>query len=202
MKADMNSSAWGRKPTSTVFVILLAEPSSDDGWVRNPPPKEINSSLSEPTEDPDALRESGYATSIVLPYYDRHREEKPRWYLEISRESCQVNSCNEAIGLDLFYKCRPYKYTVDELNLPQGHEDRVCTVDLLPVDRKWHADEDNDSVRPTDWLERTAEAHPTLDRSFGPGTWKRLMIGDLMTQYGCFYTGVTREFSNIHGRKE
>jgi hypothetical protein len=113
-----------------------------------------------------------------------------------------MNSHNEAIGLDSFYKCRPYNYTDDELNLPQGHEDCICTVDLLPVDRKWHADEDDDSVHPTDWLERTAEAHPTLDRSFGPGTWKRLMIGDLMTQYGCFYTRVTREFSNIHGRKE
>jgi hypothetical protein len=28
------------------------------------------------------------------------------------------------------------------------------------------------------------------------------MIGDLMTQYGCFYTGATGEFSNIHGGKE
>ena len=57
-------------------------------------------------------------------------------------------------------------------------------VDLLPVDRKWHADEDDDSICPTDWLERTSEAHPALDRSFGPGRWKCLMMGDLMTQYG------------------
>ena len=51
-------------------------------------------------------------------------------------------------------------------------------------------------------LERTTEAHPSLDRSFGPGTWKRLMMGDLMTQYGSFYTGTSREFSNIHGQKD
>ena len=106
----------------------------------------------------------------------------------------QVNSCNEVIGLGSFYKRRPYDYIDDELNLPQGHEDHICTVDLLPVNRK-HPDEDDDSVHPTDWLE-------CLYRSFGPGTWKRLRIGDLMTQYGCFYTGATREFSNIHGGKE
>ena len=122
--------------------------------------KEINSSLSEPTEDLDALRESRYATSIVLPYYNRHMEEKLCWYLEISREPRRVNSRNEAIGLGSFYKRWQYDYTNNELNLPQGHEDRMRTVDLLPVDRKQHADEDNDSICPTDWLEHTAEAHP------------------------------------------
>ena len=57
-------------------------------------------------------------------------------------------------------------------------------VDLLPANRKRRKDEDNDSVLPTDWLECTVEAHPSLDQSFGPGTWKCLMMGDLMTQYG------------------
>ncbi len=28
------------------------------------------------------------------------------------------------------------------------------------------------------------------------------MMGDLMTQYGSFYTGATRQFSNIHGQKD
>ena len=170
MKADEDSSGWGRKLTSTVSVAPLAEPSSNDGWVRKNPPEETNSSPSEPMEDPDALRESQYLTGIVLPYHDRHREEKPHWYLEISREPCQVNSHNEAIGLGSFYKRQPYDYTKDELNLPQGHEDRIRTADLLPANRKWCADEDDDSVRPTDWLKRTLEAHPALDRSFGPGT--------------------------------
>ena len=75
-------------------------------------------------------------------------------------------------------------------------------VNLLPANRKQRKDEDDDSVLPMDWLERTAEAHPSLDWSFGPGTWKRLMMGDLMTQYGCFYTRATREFNNIHGGKQ
>jgi hypothetical protein len=77
-------------------------------------------------------------------------KEKPRWYLEITREPRQVNSRNEAIGLGLFYKRWPYNYTDNELNLPQGHEDYIRTVDLLPIDRKQRADDDDDSVCPTD----------------------------------------------------
>jgi len=46
------------------------------------------------------------------------------------------------------------------------------------------------------------KTHPSLNRSVGPGMWKRLVMGNLMTQYGCFYTRATREFSNIHGPKE
>jgi hypothetical protein len=88
-KADEDSSEWVRNPTITVSVVPLAEPSSDDGWVRKKKTEETKSSPSEPTEDPDALRESRYATSIVLPYHDRHREEKPCWYLNISREPRQ-----------------------------------------------------------------------------------------------------------------
>ena len=112
-----------------------------------------------------------------------------------------MNFHNKAIGLGSFFKCRPYDYTNDELNLPQGHEDRIRMVDLLPANRKRCEDENDGSVRPTDWLEHTAEAHPALDQSYGPGTWKRLMMGDRVTQYGSFYTGPTREFSNIHGQK-
>ena len=113
-----------------------------------------------------------------------------------------MNSHNEAIGLGSIFKHRAYDYTDDELNLPQGHEDRICMFDLLSADRKRCKDADDDSVLPTDWLERITEAHPSPDRSFGPGTWKRLMMGDLMTQYGRFYTGATRKFGNIHGQKD
>ena len=73
-----------------------------------------------------------------------------------------MNSCNEAIGLDLFYKRQPYDYIDNELNPPQGHEDHIRLVDLLPANRKRRED-DNDSVLPMDWLEHTAEAHPSLD---------------------------------------
>ena len=74
-------------------------------------------------------------------------------------------------------------------------------VDLLPTDRKQCEDEDDDSALPTDWLEHTAEAHPSLNRSFCPGMWKCLMMGDLMIQYGSFYTNATRQFSNAHGQQ-
>ena len=75
-------------------------------------------------------------------------------------------------------------------------------VDLLPADRKWHEDEDDDSVLPRDWLECTSETHPSLDWRFGPGMWKCLMMGDLIAQYGSFYTDANRQFSNIHGQSD
>jgi len=83
------------------------------------------------------------------------------------------------------------------MNLPQGHEDRIRMIDLLPDDRKRHEQEDDDSVLPTDWLEHTGEASLALDHNFGKGTWKRLMMGNLMTMYGCFYTGCTRHFQMV-----
>ena len=66
-----------------------------------------------------------------------------------------MNTQNEAIGHGSFFKCWPYDYTDEEMNLPQGHEDRIRTVNLLPYDRKRCEDDDNDSVLPTDWLEHT-----------------------------------------------
>jgi len=171
----------GKKIHEHSFRCSLAEPSNNDGCGRKNPLEETNSSLSESTEDPDALRESQHLTGIVLPHYNRHSEETPRWYLEISRDPCQVSSHNEAIGLGSFFKCQPYDYTDNELNLPQGHEDHIHMVDLLPTDRKRREDEDDASDVPTDWVEHTEATHHSLSRSFGPGTWKCVMMGDLMT---------------------
>ena len=92
-----------------------------------------------------------------------------------------MNTQREATGHGSFFKCRPYDYTDDEFNLPQGHEDCMLMVDLLPVDRARCEEDDYNSVLPSDWLECTGELHPSLDRSFGPGTWKSLSMGDLMT---------------------
>ncbi len=128
---------------------------------------------------------------IIMPYADRHSQEKPRWYLEASHEPRQINAQKEAIGRGSFFKCWPFDYTDDELNLPQGHKDRIRTADLLPIDRQCREQDNNDSVLPKDWLERTGELHTALDHSFGPVTWRSLFLGDNKTQYGCFYTGMT-----------
>ncbi len=132
-----------------------------------------------------------------MPYADRHSQHKPRWYIEASRKPCQINSQGEAIGLGSFFNRRPFDYTDEEMNLPQGHEDCICTIDLLPTNRECHKQDDDDSVLPTDWLECTGEASLALDHDFRKGTWKRLMMGDLMTTYGCFYTGCTRDFQMV-----
>ena len=108
-----------------------------------------------------------------------------------------MNSQGKAIGHGSFFKCWPYDYTDEEMNLPQGHEDCIRMVNLLPADRKRCEQDDDVSVLPTDWLKHTADASLALDCSFSPGTWKRVMMVDIMTQYGCFYTGCTRHFQMI-----
>ena len=132
-----------------------------------------------------------------MPYEDRHSQQKPCWYLEASLEPRQMNTQNQAIGHGSFFKRRAYDYTNNELNLPHGHKDRLRTVDLLPADRQCCEQDDDNSVLPSDWLECTGELHPALDRSFGPGTWKSLCMGDHKTQYGCFYNGITQHFQMV-----
>ena len=83
-------------------ILLLNLAAMMDGIGKNP--EETESSPSQLTKDLDVLLESQYRTGIVLPHYARHREEKPRWYLEISREPRQVNSHNKTIGLGSFFK--------------------------------------------------------------------------------------------------
>ena len=92
-----------------------------------------------------------------------------------------MNTQNEAIGCGSFFKHQPYDYTNKEFNLPQGHEDRICMVNLLPADRQRREQEDDNSLLPTDWLKCTGELHPALDLCFDPGTWKSLFMGDNKT---------------------
>ena len=154
-----------------------------------------------PPEDRQALERSQQEHHIIMPYEDRHSQQKPRWYLEASYKLQQMNTQNEAIGCGSFFKRRPYDYTNKEFNLPQGHEDCIRMVNLLPADRQRREQEDDDSLLPTDWLECTGELHPVLNRSFGPGTWKRLAMGDNMTQYDNFYSGVTQHFQMVWARE-
>ena len=120
-------------------------------------------------------------THIFLLYVDRHSTDKPRLYCKASQEPHQMNSRHKAIGHGSFFKHRPYDYTDDKFNLPQGHEDCNRMVDMLPADRAHCNESDNDSVLPSNWLECTGEIHPLLDLSFGTGTWKSLSMGDLKT---------------------
>jgi hypothetical protein len=43
-----------------------------------------------------------------------------------------VDAQNNAVRLSSFFKRRSYDYTDEEFNLPQGHVDRIRTVDLTP----------------------------------------------------------------------
>ncbi len=201
---------WERKPPAVASAhgngasTVASASSNNDGWTRKTSPAKTPSPPPEDKMTPEdlaMLRLSKEERQIIMPYADRHSQHKPRWYVEASREPCQINSQGEAIGLGSFFNRRPFDYTDEEMNLPQGHEDRIRTVDLLPEDRKRREQEDDDSVLPSDWLERTAEISFALDHDFGKGTWKRLMMGDLMTMYGCFYTGCTRHFQMIRAQE-
>jgi len=176
---------------------------TNEGWGRKNPPEE-SKSPTPPRRTPQdiaTLQAGLHGDKFILPHHDRHRNDPPRWYREISREPRQVNEQNDAIGLGSFFKRNPYDYTDEEFSLPQGHEDRIRTVDLLPEDRKRREDADDDSILPSDWLERTAELHHTgLDQCHGIGTWRRLMMGDLMSQYSSFYTNAERQFGNFRAQ--
>ena len=172
---------------------------NDDGWTRKSLPENLGNRESPPKPkfDIHAMMKVREVTPIILPYKDRHRADKPCWYLEASREPHQINSQHEAIGCGSFFKHCPYDYPNEEFNLLQGHKDCIYMINLLPVDRARHEEDDDDSILPTDWLERTGKLHHSLDQSFGPGTWKSLMMGDLMCQYGNFYSGCTRHFQHV-----
>ena len=105
-----------------------------------------------------------------------------------------MNTQHKAIGCGSFFKCRPYDYTDKEFNLPQGHEDCIRMVNLLPADRHHPEQEDDDSLLTTDWLECTGELHPVLDHTC-------LAMGDNKTQYGNFYTGVNRCFQMVQAQE-
>ena len=83
----------------------------------------------------------------------------------------------------MFFKRWSRDYTNEECDLPQGHKDCICTVDLLPEDLQHRTEADDDSMLATNWLEYTGELHPLLDILFGKGTLKRFSMGDLHTEY-------------------
>jgi hypothetical protein len=159
--SEADPSQWGCKPsaaasahgqcTNNVFSVTTA--SNDNSWTRKSPPEcESPPKRKTPPEDLDALEQLQQAHHIFMPYEDRHSQQKPCWYLEASCEPRQMNTQNQAIGHGSFFKCRAYDYTDNKLNLPQGHKDCVCTVDLLPADRQRCEQNDDDSVLPSDWL--------------------------------------------------
>jgi hypothetical protein len=201
---------WERKPSTVatthgnVMSTVASASSNNDGWTRKTSPAQTSSSPPESKMSPQdlaVLRLLQEERQIVMPYADRHSQHKPRWYFEASGEPCQINSQGKAIGHGSFFNRRLFDYTDEEMNLPQGHEDRIRMADLLPEYKKRREQDDNDSVLPTDWLERTGKISFALDHEFGKGTWKRLMMGDLMTLYGCFYTGCTRHFQMVHAQE-
>ena len=194
---------WERKPSTAASVhrngmstVALA-PSDNDCWTRKTSPERTPSPPPQSKSSPEeitALRPSQKEHQMVMPYADRHSQQKPRWYIEASCEPRQINYQGKAIGLGSFFKRRLFDYTNEEMNHPQGHDDCIRMIDLLPSDRECHKQDDDDSVLPIDWLEHTGKISLALNHSFGKRTWKRLMMGD---HDPVFYTGCTMNFQMV-----
>ena len=53
----------------------------------------------------------------------------------------------------------PFKYTRHELDLEQGHKDRVRTADCMHNDQRRRRGFRDDSQEPSDWKDRTSLSH-------------------------------------------
>jgi hypothetical protein len=89
----------------------------------------------------------------------------------------------------------------EERNLPHGHADRICTIDLLAVDAQIRKDNDDDSLAPSDWLKQSGQLHNSVDMEYGKGTYMRFMIGNQMSKYAALLTSVKSWLGNIITKK-
>ena len=137
-----------------------------DGWERKYPPEGLLQTSHSPVVNPDAVHCSQERHALILPYHYHWRQEKLLWYLEASREPRPTNSHSQAIGRGSFFKHQPHDYTSEERDLPQGHEDHICTVDLLPKDVQRRPEADDNTMLVGNRVECTEELHPSLDISF------------------------------------
>ena len=68
-------------------VISATTASNDDGWTRKSlPERESPPKRKMPPEDLGMIEQSQKEHNTFMPYEDRHSQQKPRWYLEASRE--------------------------------------------------------------------------------------------------------------------
>ena len=87
-------------------------------------------------------------------------DAKARWNKEQPRPACALDMQGRKIGFGSWYNRQYDDCTCEEYCAPQGHEDRVRTTDLTPEDVINRELKDGDSLKNSDWRERTG--HPPL----------------------------------------
>jgi len=83
------------------------------------------------------------------------RKRDPRWVREKKREAVEYDSSGKKTGFGSWYK-RPYgKYSRSELDAPDGHPDRIRTIDIPNGHDYLDREYDDDSEKSSDWYDRT-----------------------------------------------
>jgi len=81
---------------------------------------------------------------------------RPRWKDEMNRGKKKESKKNKPKGFGSFYMREPGQYSMSELLAEQSHRDHVRTADLRLGDRAERELADDDSMKESDWFDRTS----------------------------------------------
>ena len=81
-----------------------------------------------------------------------------RWTKEQPRKACALGMQDRKVDFGSCYERQYEDYTCEEYYAPQGHKDRVHTADLTPQDIINRELKDGDSLKDSDWRERTGQS--------------------------------------------
>ena len=83
--------------------------------------------------------------------------EHARWTKEKDRKTCAPDMQGRNVGFGSWYNRQYNDYTCEECYATKYNKDRMRTVDMTPADRLNRELKDDDSVRASDWRERTSQ---------------------------------------------
>ena len=88
--------------------------------------------------------------------------EYARWTKEKDRKICALDMQGRKVGFGSWFNRQYDNYTCEEYYVAQYNKDCVRTVELTPEDRLNHELKDDDSLKASDWRERTGTGQPLL----------------------------------------
>ena len=81
---------------------------------------------------------------------------RARWMAEMGRKKQNKSKEGTPKGFGSFYERKPYMYSMAEFMAEQGAADRIRTADLTPADKADREIADDDSMKESDWFDRTS----------------------------------------------
>ena len=85
-----------------------------------------------------------------MPDIEEYEKFQDRWIKEMSRPKPKKNHQGRVARYGSWYKRKPHNYPNSKFMAPQGHNDRVRTVDCMPPDRDKCKLGDNYSILESD----------------------------------------------------